>query len=195
MAIRKSRELSEVLGSPEDITIGEFVRHCQGRKVVSESSGEELGGTALHSSRYHLLPCDLRLPPTTSLAPVLDALLSPSLPTLLLCECVLVYISPESSAALFEWFVNRFAAARDGSVLGTIVYEMFGLQDAFGQVMLHNLRVCLCRFLRCRCLHSSAISHVSHGMYPCPVRSRTPRSIPSVNALPVTSSHSPMHWH
>jgi len=121
MAIRKSKLLSGALGSPDDITIAS-------------------GGTDLHSSRYHLLPCDLRLPPTTSLAPVLSELLSPSLPTLLLCECVLVYISPESSAALFDWFVNHFGTARDGSVLGAVVYEMFGLQDAFGQVMLNNLR-------------------------------------------------------
>ena len=59
----------------------------------------------------------------------------------MLCECVLVYISPESSAALFDWFVHHFGT--DGSILGVIVYEMFGLEDAFGQVMLNNLRVFL----------------------------------------------------
>lgn len=142
MAIRKSKELSGVLGSPETITIGEFLRHGQAWRVISEFF-QASGGTALHSSRYHLLPCDLRHPPSTSLAPVLDGLLSPSLPTLLLCECVLVYVSPESTSALFDWFVNHFTATRDRSILGTIVYEMFGLQDAFGQVMLNNLRVCL----------------------------------------------------
>ncbi|KAF8558868.1 leucine carboxyl methyltransferase [Imleria badia] len=119
MAIRKSKELTAVLGPPEDITIAS-------------------GGTALHSNKYHLLPCDLRHPPSTSLAPVLDGLLSPSLPTLLLFECVLVYMSPESSSALIDWFVNH--STHDGSILGAIVYEMFGLQDAFGQVMLNNLQ-------------------------------------------------------
>lgn len=142
---------------------------------------EASGGTALHSSRYHLLPCDLRLPPSVSLAPVLNGLLSPSLPALLLCECVLVYISPESSSALFDWFVNHFTATPNhgGSILGTIVYEMFGLQDAFGHVMLNNLRVCLPRYLRrCLCLIQSQIlvkeyilagcSPISHGGFaPC----------------------------
>ncbi|KAF8132092.1 leucine carboxyl methyltransferase [Boletus edulis] len=121
MAIRKSKELSAVLGSPESI-------------VVASS------GTALHSAKYHLLSCDLRHSPSNSLAPILDGLLSQSLPTLLLCECVLVYMAPESSSALVDWFVNYFSSAQDGSILGAIVYEMFGLQDAFGQVMLNNLQ-------------------------------------------------------
>lgn len=72
---------------------------------------------------------------------MLDGLLSPSLPTLLLFECVLVYMAPESSSALVDWFVNYFTSTPDGSIIGAIVYEMFGLQDAFGQVMLNNLQV------------------------------------------------------
>lgn len=50
-------------------------------------------------------------------------------------------MSPESATALIDWFVNHFASTHDGSILGAIVYEMFGLQGAFGQVMLNNLRV------------------------------------------------------
>lgn len=50
-------------------------------------------------------------------------------------------MSPEPSSALIDWFVNHFASPHDGSILGAIVYEMFGLQDAFGQVMLSNLQV------------------------------------------------------
>lgn len=115
MAIKKSRDLSAVLGSPEDIKLGS-------------------GGTALHSPIYHLLPADLRQPPSETLAPLLS-LLSPSLPTLLLFECVLVYMSPEASHALIQWFVDQCSG-----ILGGIVYEMFGLQDSFGKVMHENLR-------------------------------------------------------
>ncbi|KAH7883296.1 S-adenosyl-L-methionine-dependent methyltransferase [Phlebopus sp. FC_14] len=124
MAIRKSKELSAVLGPPESIAIGQ-------------------GGTALHSPSYHLLPCDLRQPPSDVLPSLFQELMSPTLPTLLLFECVLVYMSPQASSSLIQWFVDVFtpaSGASDSGALGAIVYEMFGLQDAFGQVMMNNLR-------------------------------------------------------
>ena len=89
---------------------------------------------------------DLRMPPDTSLAPLISAdhgdepMLSPTLPTLLLFECVLAYMDPAASNALIRWFVDYFAPA-PGGLLGGVVYEMFNLNDAFGRVMLNNLRV------------------------------------------------------
>ncbi|KAI0368987.1 leucine carboxyl methyltransferase [Pilatotrama ljubarskyi] len=129
MAIRKSKELSAVLGKPEDVSLAH-------------------GGTALHSPVYNLLAADLRKPPAESLAPLLTSgpppLLSPSLPTLLLFECVLVYMSPTASGNLLRWFTDYFAAqdAPQGGrgVLGCIVYEMFALGDQFGKVMVSNLK-------------------------------------------------------
>ncbi|OBZ69837.1 Leucine carboxyl methyltransferase 1 [Grifola frondosa] len=124
MAIRKSKELSALLGRPEDVTLGG-------------------GGSALHSPVYHLLPTDLRLPPSQSFGPLLAAaptLLSPSLPTLLLFECVLVYMTPACSSALIQWFTDYFAGATESGVLGAVVYEMFNLRDAFGKVMVNNLK-------------------------------------------------------
>ena len=45
------------------------------------------------------------------------------------------------TATFIQWFTDYFSS--DGNaVLGGIVYEMFGLGDAFGRVMLNNLRVC-----------------------------------------------------
>jgi len=38
-----------------------------------------------------------------------EPLLSPTLPTLLLFECVLAYMSPAASNALIQWFVDYFA--------------------------------------------------------------------------------------
>lgn len=93
---------------------------------------------------YHLLAADLRHTPAESLEPLLTAspepLLSPSLPTLLLFECVLVYMSPAASGAVLQWFTDYFATA-DAGVLGCIVYEMFALEDPFGKVMVNNLKV------------------------------------------------------
>jgi [phosphatase 2A protein]-leucine-carboxy methyltransferase len=104
----------------------------------------ENGGTTLHAARYHLLPTDLRRPPAEALAalaaprPGGEPLLSRTLPTLLLAECVLVYMPPAASAGIVRWFADH---AAPGAVLGAVVYEMFGLQDAFGRVMLRNLLV------------------------------------------------------
>ncbi|KAL4079168.1 S-adenosyl-L-methionine-dependent methyltransferase [Scleroderma citrinum] len=124
MSIRKSRELNAVLGSPESVTVAQ-------------------GGMALHSPKYHLLPCDLRKSPTEVLPPLLVNILSPTYPTLLLFECVLVYMSPEASSTLIQWFVDYFRSDSHTSevrILGALVYEMFSLQDSFGQVMVSNLR-------------------------------------------------------
>ncbi|KAF5380584.1 hypothetical protein D9615_004670 [Tricholomella constricta] len=128
MAIRKSKDLSAILGSsPSDIRLGH-------------------GGMALHAPKYHVLPADLRLPPATTLSSLLatpdetggSPILSPLLPTLLLFECVLVYMDPSSSDDLLRWFVDYFSAK--DTPLGAVVYEMFGLEDAFGKVMVNNLK-------------------------------------------------------
>ncbi|KAL4248304.1 Leucine carboxyl methyltransferase 1 [Abortiporus biennis] len=81
-------------------------------------------GSALNSSVYHLVPADMRLPPADTLPPLLcpkgqPGILSPDLPTLLLFECVL---------------------SKSSTILGGVVYEMFGLNDSFGRVMLNNLK-------------------------------------------------------
>ena len=93
-------------------------------------------------------------------------MLSPHLPTLLLFECVLVYMHPSASDALIRWFAD-YCTGPDPSpspstgsnsntgALGCIVYEMFGLTDAFGRVMLTNLRV------------STPVTPVSHPLCPC----------------------------
>ena len=109
----------------------------------------ENGGTTLNSAKYHLLPIDLRTPPSESIAPLLTSkspsspsqegpILSPDLPTLLLFECVLVYVTPEASQTLIQWFTDYFVSS---SILGAVVYEMFGLNDSFGNVMVENLKV------------------------------------------------------
>ncbi|KAJ7117888.1 S-adenosyl-L-methionine-dependent methyltransferase [Mycena crocata] len=124
MAIRKSKDLSAVLGDPAAVAVSH-------------------GGTGLISSVYHLLPTDLRLPPADNLGKLLipesGAILSHTLPTLLLFECVLVYMSPAASSAILQWFIDYFSP-NGSAVLGSIVYEMFRLQDSFGRVMVENLK-------------------------------------------------------
>ncbi|GAA6060841.1 hypothetical protein JCM10212_005259 [Sporobolomyces blumeae] len=111
------------------------------RSLVGDSVKIEQGGLGLTSFLYALLPGDLRQlsalarsllsPPASSptSAPILD----PSLPTLLLLECVLVYLPPSDSDALLSWFSTTFGS---GCVVS---YDPFGLDDSFGQVMKRNL--------------------------------------------------------
>ncbi|KAG9124774.1 carboxy methyl transferase for protein phosphatase 2A, partial [Ceratobasidium sp. 392] len=49
------------------------------------------------------------------------------LPTLFIAECVFVYMAPDASSAIVRWFSETFSRTAG------IVYEMFGLQDAFGK--------------------------------------------------------------
>jgi [phosphatase 2A protein]-leucine-carboxy methyltransferase len=115
----------------------------------------------LRTPVYNIFPVDLRTPPAVSLAPLLSAdhnnddgepMLSPTLPTLLLFECVLAYMNPAASNALIRWFVDYFSTA-PGGLLGSVVYEMFKLNDAFGRVMLNNLKVRCGSPLKFACVH------------------------------------------
>ncbi|EMD33157.1 hypothetical protein CERSUDRAFT_118220 [Gelatoporia subvermispora B] len=126
MAIRKNKDLGAALGPVDKVSLTS-------------------GGTTLHSSVYHLLPADLRLHPAEVLTPLLSSplpgasepLLSPAHPTLLLFECVLVYMTSAASSALIQWFTDYFA---ERGVLGGLIYEMYGLEDQFGRVMKENLK-------------------------------------------------------
>jgi len=64
--------------------------------------------TEIHSDIYHLVACDLR--DTAQLSLKLDACgVDRQLPTALIAECVLVYMSAEQSTALVKWIADNFA--------------------------------------------------------------------------------------
>ncbi|KAI5478317.1 leucine carboxyl methyltransferase [Pseudohyphozyma bogoriensis] len=98
----------------------------------------EHGGTGITSPLYALVPGDLRS--FTALASSLTTpngdkppLLDPSLPTLLLAECVMVYLPPETNNEILSWISGTFSDA------AVISYDPFGLDDNFGKVMIRNL--------------------------------------------------------
>ncbi|WWC60814.1 uncharacterized protein I303_103390 [Kwoniella dejecticola CBS 10117] len=95
------------------------------------------GGTRLDSSVYTLLPLDLRPTSAQSIKALLDEtllpLLNPDLPTLFLAECLFPYMPSQDSQGIINWFGGTF----DRCV--GVVYEMSGLDDAFGRVMKRNL--------------------------------------------------------
>lgn len=60
----------------------------------------------------------------------------PSIPTLLLSECVLVYLKPEESRSILTFFKDHFKGD-----LAFLNYEMINPNDPFGRTMLENLEV------------------------------------------------------
>ena len=83
----------------------------------------------IHTSKYHLVGFDLRNLTTGIPYPHLDS----ELPTLIISECVLCYVSPEQAELILKYWM---AAAKDSYF---IIYEPILLGDAFGATMAKNL--------------------------------------------------------
>jgi [phosphatase 2A protein]-leucine-carboxy methyltransferase len=85
------------------------------------------------SPTYCLHPMDIRqLPLLSSLPPYLD----PTLPTVFISECCLVYLDQEEATNVLRWITESFKNS-----VGVIIYEPIGGYDAFGKVMIRNLAV------------------------------------------------------
>eukprot|EP00249_Psilotum_nudum_P016643 c25925_g1_i1 orf=83-1063(+) len=105
-----------------------------------ESLHAKLGPTAtivkeqgmVNGDHYRLFPVDLR--DTECLDNIVDlAQLDPGLPTLILAECVLIYLDPEVSRAIVKWAAEKFSTAI------FVIYEQIHPEDGFGQQMMKNL--------------------------------------------------------
>lgn len=98
-------------------------------------------GDALHTSSYHIHPLDLRSlstveTPSTSLPGI-----QTDLPTLLISECCLVYLSPSEAEQVTSFFTNIFSGKSETPTtpLGLILYEPIRPDDPFGRTMVSNL--------------------------------------------------------
>lgn len=98
---------------------------------------------------YHLHPIDLRTldpshavdfraldPPRIHSPKFAD--IDPSLPTLLISECCLIYLDPTTADNAVKYFTQHLFSPR--TMLGLIIYEPIRPQDPFGQMMVSNLR-------------------------------------------------------
>lgn len=81
---------------------------------------------------YHCHAADLRA--VDGLAAAMGAAVRTDVPTLLLSECCLCYLTQRESERVLDLFQTRIAR------LAVAVYEPMPLDDSFGQVMVHNLR-------------------------------------------------------
>ena len=92
------------------------------------------GAGRIQAPGYCLLPGDLRDVQGIQQL-LLQAGLQPHLPTLVLAECVLVYMEPQHSAQLLRCLGDLLPTA------ACLVYEQIRPDDAFGRQMLMNLEV------------------------------------------------------
>ncbi|KAK6536380.1 carboxy methyl transferase for protein phosphatase 2A [Arthrobotrys megalospora] len=93
---------------------------------------------SLRSPCYYIHPIDLRtLKPGTPLPTGID----PTLPTLFISECCLIYLSPNEADDIFRWITGSFGQASESTSngVGIVLYEPIGGDDSFGRVMIKNL--------------------------------------------------------
>jgi O-methyltransferase involved in polyketide biosynthesis len=58
-------------------------------------------------------------------------------PTLVLTECLLIYLTPDQSRGVLQWCRDFF---NQSPFLGVLNYEMIGPDDTFGRKMVENLK-------------------------------------------------------
>lgn len=120
--------------------------HAELYDLIGPLAQPQNAGTGrIQSERYCLLPGDLRDAPAIQQA-LIQAGLQAELPTLVLAECVLVYMEPQHSAELLRSLGRLLPTA------ACVVYEQIRPHDAFGQQMLRNLQ---CRGCPLRGLHAT----------------------------------------
>jgi [phosphatase 2A protein]-leucine-carboxy methyltransferase len=94
----------------------------------------------IHLKNYHLISSDLRN--TKDLEKKLhECNLDPNLPTLVLAECVLIYMNKEHSNKLLKFLTQTFRSCC------FINYEQVNLNDKFGEIMLTNMQMRECKLL------------------------------------------------
>ena len=95
---------------------------------------------ALHTPWYTLATADLRSPESVAAA-FAAASIDQATPTLLLAECVFVYLPPPSTSALVTFLASHFTDA------ALLLFEQVHPHDPFGRVMLANVAARGCPLL------------------------------------------------
>lgn len=110
-----------------------------------------------HCPSYTILPADLR--DTTQLNTQLHLLfdrqiLDCSLPTLVLSECVLIYMTADHSSSLLNYLSTTFSRC-----CLFVNFEQINMNDRFGQIMIENLKQRSCHLVgidSCQSLESQS---------------------------------------
>ena len=95
--------------------------------------------TELHAPDYHIHAIDLRTLDRAYGRPIgpgkLDHI-DPALPTLMISECCLTYLAPDTADAVVKHFMSILSPATPA---GLLLYEPINPFDSFGRVMIANL--------------------------------------------------------
>jgi [phosphatase 2A protein]-leucine-carboxy methyltransferase len=90
---------------------------------------------SLISSTYNIHSLDLRTISPTSKPSIPN--LDPNIPTLILSECCLIYLSPAQNTQILETFTQHYVTSP--THLSLLIYEPIRPNDPFGRVMVSNL--------------------------------------------------------
>lgn len=101
----------------------------------SKSDGDR--DCTLDAPDYHLHPVDLRTLDSAKDPPPSFKAIDPSLPTLILSECCLCYLTPTAADNVALYFTKHLFPPM--TPLGMIIYEPIMPEDAFGKTMVSNL--------------------------------------------------------
>ena len=102
-------------------------------KVADEDGEVKLSRTDLHGSDYHVVAADIAN--AAMVEKKLDECqVDYHCPTILVAECVLVYLTPSVVSAFLKWCSKKFQDA-----LVFLGHEQLNMNDRFGQVMMENL--------------------------------------------------------
>jgi [phosphatase 2A protein]-leucine-carboxy methyltransferase len=103
-----------------------FFQHVDSSPCCTTVISTAAPGYVIHSH-------DLRKLPLKSEA---MRFIATDVPTLLISECCLIYLSPADADAVLEYFAGLFPAT---TPLGIVIYEPIRPHDAFGRTMVANL--------------------------------------------------------
>jgi len=92
----------------------------------------DLNSGSLRSANYNIIPGDLRYWDDL-VSKMRECNFDPSVPTLYLSECVLIYMQAEFSQSIISWI------AENSDVALFACYEQIKPNDAFGKMMIENL--------------------------------------------------------
>ncbi|XP_058013486.1 leucine carboxyl methyltransferase 1 isoform X2 [Ahaetulla prasina] len=131
------------------------------KPIMESHSGETvlIDAHSLDTSRYAIVGGDLRDLPKLE-EQLKKCHMDPDLPTLLMTECVLIYMTTEHSGGLIKWVTTTFRSAM------FINYEQVNMLDRFGQIMIENLQSKQCELVgadACRSLETQKERFLQHG--------------------------------